>query len=55
MKEILDQLVAQCNVIIAEAAKKDSKAGHARIRKATLAFEKAGKEYRKVSIEADKA
>lgn len=55
MKELTEQLVAQCNIILAEAAKKESKAGHARIRKATLAITKIGKEYRKASLEADKA
>lgn len=55
MEKITNELVAQCNLIVAEAAKKPSKAGHARIRKATLAIAKIGKEYRRLSLEADKA
>lgn len=33
---------------------KDTKAARARVRKASLAFVKAAKEYRKLSLEADK-
>lgn len=55
MKELTDQIVAQCNIILAETAKKDSKAGHARIRKALMALKKLQAEYRKASLAADKA
>jgi len=48
MKEITEKIVAQCEAILADS-QKETKAAHARIRKAKL-----GKEYRKESIEADK-
>lgn len=55
MEKIMNELAIQAGIIVAEAAKKDSKAGHQRIRKATLQIAKLGKEYRKLSIEADKS
>lgn len=39
---------------ITEDIDKDTKAARARVRKATLAFEKAAKDYRRQSVEADK-
>lgn len=53
MKEITEKIVALCDAIKADAAN-ETKASHARIRKCTLELEKLGKEYRKLSIEADK-
>ncbi len=53
MKNLIDKLVENANIIIADS-QKDTKAAHARIRKATLEIAKIGKEYRKASIEADK-
>lgn len=54
MKDLENRLSALC-MSIAEDLGKDTKAAHARIRKATLEFAKIAKEYRKVSVEADKA
>lgn len=54
LKELTEQLYAQAQQIIDSAAK-DSKAAHQRIRRATLQIAKIGKEYRRVSVEADKA
>ena len=54
MKELEMQL-AELGKTLAENCGKDTKAAHMRIRKATLEIAKLGKEYRKVSIEADKA
>lgn len=53
MKEIKEKLIEAANAIMINI-NKDSKAAHARVRKATLAIAKYGKEYRKMSIEADK-
>lgn len=53
MKEITEKIVALCEAILADS-QKETKAAHARIRKATLEIAKLGKEYRKESIEADK-
>lgn len=54
MKEIQDKIQQACLAFVNDAAK-DSKAAHARMRKATLEIAKLGKEYRRLSIEADKA
>lgn len=54
LKELTEKLYAQAQQIIDNAAK-DSKAAHQRIRRATLQIAKIGKEYRRVSVEADKA
>lgn len=54
MKEITEKIVALCDGIIKDAGK-ESKAAHVRIRKATLEIARLGKEYRKLSIEADRA
>ena len=53
MENLINKLVENANIIITDSLK-DTKAAHARIRKATLEIAKIGKEYRKVSIEADK-
>lgn len=53
MEELKNQLVEQANIIL-ESAQKDTKSAHARIRRATLAIQKIGKEYRKMSVEADR-
>ena len=52
MNEILDKILVLCDQI-KEDAPKDSKAARKRIRKATLELNRLGKEYRKLSIEAD--
>lgn len=53
MKEIVDQMNAIMDAIKADLGK-DTKAAAARVRKATLEFEKVGKAYRKASIAAEK-
>lgn len=53
MKEIIDQLKAECANFIAES-EKSSKAAQRRMRKATLNIAKLGKEFRKLSIEEEK-
>ncbi len=52
MKKLASELAEQANIILANVDK-ETKAAHARIRRATLAIQKIGKEYRKASIEAD--
>lgn len=54
MKELTKKLVAAASIIVADA-EKNTKAAHARIRRATLEIAKLGKEYRKASIAEDKA
>lgn len=54
LKELTEQLYAQAQQIIDNAAK-DTKAAHQRIRRATLQIAKIGKQYRRESVEADKA
>ena len=53
LPEAEQKLADLCKTILGEISK-PSKASHARVRKATTELEKVGKEYRKVSIEADK-
>ena len=50
MEKIIAEIKAQINAILADIDKVDNKAAKARVRKATLALEKAGKEYRKESV-----
>ena len=50
MEKIIAELKAQIAAINADIDKVDNKAAKARVRKATLAFEKAAKEYRKISV-----
>ena len=55
MKESIAKIAALVDAIKADLEKSETnKAAAARVRKATLELEKAGKEYRKVSIEAAK-
>lgn len=54
LPELEQKLTELCKTILGEFGGKPSKASHSRVRKATTEFEKLGKEYRKVSIEADK-
>lgn len=54
MKELTETIVALCGQIIADS-EKETKAAHQRIRKNLTALSKVGKEYRKASVEADKA
>ena len=54
MKELEERIAALCGEIIKDV-EKNTKAAHARIRKATLNLEKVAREYRKASIAADKA
>ena len=49
-EEIIAEMKAQVNAILADIDKVDNKAAKARVRKATLAFEKAAKAYRKESV-----
>ena len=50
MEEIIKNIKAQIAAIEADIDKTGNKAAMARVRKATLALEKFGKEYRKVSV-----
>lgn len=52
MKEVIAQINEAVSVLTAELAKaaEGNKAAAARARKATLALEKLGKEFRKVSV-----
>ena len=50
MEKIIAEIKAQINAICADIDQADNKAAKARVRKATLALEKIGKEYRKVSV-----
>lgn len=54
MENIKSALAEQAQIILNDI-NKDNKAAHARVRKATLAIQKLGKEYRRLSIEEDKA
>ena len=50
MEKIIAEIKAQVNAILADIDKVDNKSAKARVRKATLALEKLGKEYRKLSV-----
>ena len=50
MEKLIAEIKAQIAAITADIDKVDNKAAKARVRKATLALEKAAKEYRKVSV-----
>ena len=50
MEKIIAEIKAQVNAILADIDKVDNKAAKARVRKATLALEKAAKVYRKESV-----
>lgn len=50
MEKIIAAMKLAINAIQADIDKVDNKAAKARVRKATLALEKIGKEYRKVSV-----
>ncbi len=50
MEKIIAQIKEQIAAIEKDIDKVDNKAARARVRKATLALEKIGKEYRKASI-----
>ena len=50
MEKLIKEIKAQVAAILADIDKVDNKAAKARVRKATLALEKVGKEYRKVSV-----
>ena len=50
MEKLVKEIKAQIEAILADIDKVDNKAAKARVRKATLALEKVGKEYRKVSV-----
>ena len=50
MEKLIAEIKAQVNAILADIDKVDNKAAKARVRKATLALEKGGKEYRKASL-----
>ena len=50
MEEIIAKINEQIDAIKADINKVGNKAAQARVRKATLALEKLGKEYRKVSV-----
>ena len=50
MEKLIAQIKAQLAAISADIDKVENKAAKARVRKATLALEKLGKEYRKVSV-----
>ena len=50
MEKIIAQLKEQIAAVMNDIDKVDNKAARARVRKATLALEKIGKEYRKASL-----
>ena len=50
MEKLIAQIKAQLAAISADIDKVENKAAKARVRKATLALEKLGKEYRKISV-----
>ncbi|MBO4427753.1 MAG: histone H1 [Bacteroidales bacterium] len=50
MEKLIKDIKAQLAAISADIDKVENKAAKARVRKATLALEKLGKEYRKVSV-----
>ena len=50
MEKLIAQIKEQLEAIKNDIDKVDNKAAKARVRKATLALEKLGKEYRKASI-----
>ena len=50
MEKLIAQIKEQLGAIAADIDKVDNKAAKARVRKATLALEKLGKEYRKESV-----
>lgn len=54
MQEIIDQILAQVELIKTDIVKSDNKAAQARVRKATLSLEKLGKQYRRASLDAAK-
>ena len=54
MKQLIKDIKKQLEIIFNDIEKEGNKAASARVRKATLALEKLGKEYRKKSIEAEK-
>ena len=54
MENIQNQLVEIMQGFIADAQKKSNKSAHQRMRKATLAIAKLGKEFRRLSLEEDK-
>jgi hypothetical protein len=51
MQEIIAKIKEQIAAIEADIDKVGNKAAQARVRKATLALEKLGKEYRKASLQ----
>ena len=50
MEKLIAQIKDQLAAVLADIDKVENKAAKARVRKATLALEKLGKEYRKVSV-----
>ena len=50
MEKLIAQIKDQIAAICADIDKVENKAAKARVRKATLALEKIGKEYRKASV-----
>ena len=50
MEKIIAEMKAQMHARLADIDKVDNKAAKARVRKATLALEKAAKVYRKESV-----
>ncbi len=54
MKQLIEDIVAQCDIIKEDIVKEGNKAAAKRVRKATIVLNKLGKEYRKKSIEETK-
>ena len=50
MKELIENIKGLCDAIKNDIDKVDNKAAKARVRKATLALSKLGKEYRALSM-----
>jgi len=50
MEKLIADIKTQIGAILSDIDKVDNKAAKARVRKATLALEKLGKEYRKATV-----
>lgn len=53
MQELINKIAEQCQAFLDDSMK-DSKVAHKRMRKATQTIAKLGKEFRKLSVEADR-
>lgn len=53
LKKVQDEIVELMNQFIEDSNKKPTKAGHKRMRAATIKLQKLGKQFRQLSIEED--